>query len=363
MGKSKAMWTASSLKKFMGLSQKETTMDLNTAEHEFYYRVIRDLGLLPRNDEQREYWFQRVKAFEKKNGIDVKELVERNQIRKFGGVLQEDKIPEEAGKEEDHNKEKAHSERNIGGGPMAYREVKRKAAKGTKGRKPPPPAVVEKVYETRAVFLEGQKSSGWISGDPTWKSGRQDASESDAAELGVNAGGVDNDQNDDDDYQENEGEDNDDDDGDDDDDDDDEDDDDDDDDEYGDEDENDEVYEEDDDYDDHDAFRLKRHATKPIPKAKHAHRGKVLKTQKLKLAKHIEERLPEKRRDIFHAKDRHGDLYIPPPIEKLFPEVIGTGLSTAKYRTSKYQYTMYEDPYRFGKTVEEIAAMDALQDL
>ena len=76
------MWNSGSLSKYMGLSQNDTKMELNNAQHDFYFQTVRDLGLLPRNDEQREYWFQRVKKYEKKNGIDIKELVERNQIRR-----------------------------------------------------------------------------------------------------------------------------------------------------------------------------------------------------------------------------------------------------------------------------------------
>ena len=398
--KSKSMWSASSLKKFMGLSQKETKMELNNAEHEFYFSVIRDLGLLPRNDEQREYWFQRVKAFEEKNGINVDELVERNQIRKFGGVLHEDRGDEdkdeeggEVTEEKKDSKPPVHPGRSHGGGPMAYKQVKRKAAKGTKGRKPPPPVVIEKVYEKRAVFLEGHKSSGWVSGDSTWNdkhgfdldegvrdgkaarvihsrggsrgSGGGSRGGNRGSAGGDGDGGGDGDESDgrgngdyeetydtydtyDDDYNYN-------DDGDDDDDD------------YDDGFHG--TYDEDDDssmassqisFAD-DGNYSKRTKTKKV--IKHSHKGKVLRKSKLKIAKDIANRLPEKRRDIFHTKDRHGNLYIPPPIEKLFPEVIGTGMATAKYRTQDFQFSFVEDPYRFGKTKEEIAAMDALMDL
>ena len=84
---------------------------------------------------------------------------------------------------------------------------------------------------------------------------------------------------------------------------------------------------------------------------------------KLIISKKVFSRPLEKRRDVFHSKDRHGDLYIPPPIEKMFPEVIGTSMESMKHKTEKTQTKFYEDPYRFGRTEEELAAMDAAADL
>ena len=51
---------------------------------------------------------------------------------------------------------------------VTWKPVKRKPARGTKDKRAPPP-VDEKVYEKRAVFLEGHKSSGWVSGDNNWQ--------------------------------------------------------------------------------------------------------------------------------------------------------------------------------------------------
>ncbi|GMI26155.1 hypothetical protein TrCOL_g13307 [Triparma columacea] len=140
----------------------------------------------------------------------------------------------------------------------------------------------------------------------------------------------------------------------------------------GDDDDDDGTYDDGDDDDDDSSFAssqvsfledgIQKTSTKQVIKRSHTGKVHAQKT-KLKISKDIANRLPEKRRDVFHAKDRHGNLYIPPPIEKLFPEVIGTKMSTAKYQTKQYQYTMYEDPYRFGKTKEEIAAMDAMMEL
>ena len=311
-------------------------------------QTIRDLGLLPRNDEQREYWFQRVKRYEKKNGIDIAELVERNQIRKFGGVLNEDRVASDSDSEsEDKKKEESINK-------ITWKPVKRKPARGTKDKRAPPP-IVEKVYEKRAVFLEGHKSSGWVSGDSTWQHQHgldfdadyieegqvahvihgnhfDDDDDNDEGDASRDSGSEDVDDKDDGDYDH---------DGDDDYD-------------YVDEDE-------DEDEDDDDDSTAGTSSLAHI--VKHAHRGKKVRSADHGLPKTIFSRDPEKRRDVFHSKDRHGDLYIPPPLETLFPEVIGTGMATMKYRTRETQTPFYEDPYRFGKTQEEIAAMDALQDL
>ena len=174
-GKSMALWTASSLSKYMGLSQKEQSMKLNAAEHEFYFTTIRDLGLLPRNDEQREYWFQRVKKFEKHHAINIQELVDRNQIYLFGGVLPEDVpvVVGEDGEEVGGEKGAVEEKKEEGGGKGAYKEVTRKtmlsraekAAIRAKNR----PSTPEKPVEKRAVFLEGKQSSGWVSKDAPWE--------------------------------------------------------------------------------------------------------------------------------------------------------------------------------------------------
>ena len=107
------------------------------------------------------------------------------------------------------------------------------------------------------------------------------------------------------------------------------------------------------------------HEFVPKKKATVVHAGKTHSGHSITLAKDLRhgKRKPEKRRDVFVAKDRHGDLYIPKTLEELFPEVIGTEMETAKSRTDRFQYKFYEDPYRFGKTAEELAAMDAAADL
>ncbi len=383
-GKAVAMWTSGSLKKYMGLSQKEQTMDINKVEHDFYFKTIRDLGLLPRSNEEREYWFQRIKKFEKHHGINIEELVERNLIRTFGGTLS-DETPgfgvgdgdadvqegEEAEGDEKGSSEKTATKETqepaTGHGaapPMKYREVKRKAALGTRNR--PPPQKVEppqKIYEKRPVFLEGVVSSGWVSEAVPWERQHNPLYDDDHG-TGIREGEVAHQAahhhmlakgevvikppNDDDfvDPGAESAE--------------------------GDEDEDDDDDDDDDDSNDDgsvgstvsfEADGMYKKGTKAAAVVKHAHRGKVHSGHKLILPKSLASRKPEKRRDVFHAKDRHGDLYIPAPLEESFPEVIGTPFETAKSKTARSQYTLYEDPYRFGKTSEELAAMDAAADL
>ncbi|GMH76112.1 hypothetical protein TL16_g06975 [Triparma laevis f. inornata] len=303
-GAGRALWSSSSLAKYMGLAQTDMKMEMNIAERQFYFETVRDLGLLPRNDERREYWFQRVKKYEKKNGVHIDELVERNQIRKFGGVLHEDRGDDDDEDKKEDGKPPTHPS-------STYKHVKRKPARGTKSRKSPEPEVIEKVYEKRAVFLEGHQSSGWVRGDDTWAHQHGLDFDTDFVEDGMAAHVI-----------------------------------------HG----RHFEHEEEESGGEEEGSGAKK-------VVKHAHKGKRLKASKLKIARDIASRKPEKRRDVFHAKDRHGDLYIPPPLEKLFPEVVGTEMVTAKFKTRAYQEPFYEDPYRFGKTPEEIAAMDALQDL
>jgi hypothetical protein len=398
-GKSSALWTASSLSKYMGLSQKEKTMEFNTAEHDFYFQTIRDLGLLPRNDEEREYWFQRVKKFEKHHAINIQELVDRNQIYLFGGVLPEhepvasddedqDEDEEEGGEEGEEGEEKKEKEeKKKAAAQPVYKEVKRKAmlSRAEKAAlkaklRPPTP---EKAIEKRAVFLEGKVSSGWVTKEATWEKQHNMLYDVDhEAELhhddprfvarnashhvnihdtshlvhmdenhnlvggdprvigGDEGGGSD----DDDETAEGGGSDEDDDDGE----------------EYSDEESDDEDEE---GGGSHHGKHHRVHKVQVKPNIVHA--GKVHKGHSMTLARDLKngKRLPEKRRDVFHAQDRHGDLYIPQPLEVLFPDVIGTEMETAKSKTKRFQYTYYEDPYRFGKTPEELAAMDAAADL
>jgi hypothetical protein len=386
----------------MGLSQKEVTMEMNVAEHEFYYETIRDLGLLPRNDEQREYWFQRVKKFEKHHAINIQELVDRNQVRRFGGEMPVHRIGGEEGEEEggggEEGEEEGEEKKEGSKEPPApvYKEVKRKAMLSRKEkaalREKNRPKTPPKVYEKRPVFLEGKVSSGWVSKEATWEKQHNMLYDVDhEAELHheddrfvarrashhVNihdvshlvhldenhnlvggdpdvvgtprgGGGSEDEEGDEEGEEGGEGEeDSDDEDG-----------------SEEDDDDDDDDYDEDDD--DSMASGGNHHVHKPAHKGSVSHgAGKTHSGHRAKLAKDIKngKRLPEKRRDIFETKDRHGDLFIGHPIEELFPEVVGTEMESAKHRTERFQYGFYEDPYRFGKTPEELAAMDAAADL
>ena len=453
-GHAQALWTAGSLSNFMGLSQTEKKMDLNLNEQEFYFDTVKDLGLLPRNGEQREYWFQRIKKFERHHSVNIKDLVNRNQILRFGGDLGDDLPPEEEEEEEEgeegeekkkRKKKKAEAAAAAAGSPaqqvgqVGYKVAKRKAmlsgaekaALKAKNRPPTP----SKPTEKRAVFLQDSVSSGWVSKDAPYEmqhnmlydvdhakelhneDGRfvarvaahhvnvHDTSHlvhldennnlvgGDPSVVGKRGGSNDDDDDDDDDDN--------------------------DDDEEEEEGSNYEGGGSIDDYGDggiygaeagegegsmeetaakagktsffsapaflqrggggredggfyhddreesHYPFKQVHKVFMPPVKAVVKHGGKVHRGHRLKIAKDLRRgtRLPEKRRDVFHAEDRHGDLFIPKPIEVLFPEVVGTMMESAKHKTAKAQYNFFEDSFRFGKTKEELAAMDAIADL
>lgn len=71
----KVTWTASSLREYMGLSMSGQTLAINTDHHNIYFELLTTLDLLPQLDEQREYWFQRVRKFEKENDVMVEDMV------------------------------------------------------------------------------------------------------------------------------------------------------------------------------------------------------------------------------------------------------------------------------------------------
>ena len=370
-GEALAQWTASGLKKYMGLSQKEKTLKVSTEEGDFYFNTVRDLGLLPRKNERREAWFQRVKRFEERNGIDIKELVERNQARVFGGEMPEDRPyseeedsedeegggeGEEGGEEGETEKEKKRKAlmakkqdwtKHGGGGPMVYKETKRKAAKGRKDRNEVV-EVVEKVYEKRPVFLEGHYSAGWTrkkgenhgkfkpegSGSSSSKGGHGG---SEGNERTWEGSGGDNEDNAD---VKEDGEDDDDGSG--------------------------------DDDDDGSSFANSSVVSFSSSTAKKEKAIQSLKSTsfqnikrtptRAKFEKIIAERPPEKRREVFKTRE-HMDLWIPAPLEHAYPEVIGTHMETASHVLAEKQYSFYEDPLTFGRTKEEVDAMRALEDM
>lgn len=71
-----AEWTVDTLKAFMGLSTKELTLAINNEIHATYFSLLTTLGLLPHPGEEREYWFMRLKAWEKENNSDLDEMTD-----------------------------------------------------------------------------------------------------------------------------------------------------------------------------------------------------------------------------------------------------------------------------------------------
>ena len=365
---STSMWTAANLKRYMGLNQKELQLASNKSEIEYYFKTIRDLGLLPRVGEKKEYWFIRVKRFEEKNGINIDELVKRNQIRLFGGgVMEEDVVTSKAGEEDgsdDGARPSPASKRKPAASPHRSRKHKEEEAK-------------EPLHETRAVFLEGVKSSGWISapgsfqsfGDDRERGGAGGGRRQSLASMPGGGGGrrqsvsADGGANDDlDDNEEDEGKEG--------------------------EDEEDrandgEGGEEDDDEDFDDTRSMSSMSSKVsftgVPNIKGSDSSFVVRSKPrrskndISLGKPIPKvkkfigdmnnrlAFPEKRREVFKTQYRE-QLYIPLPLEQMYPEVIGTHMESRKHATERLQLSIAQDPYNFGKTKEELAAIAAAAD-
>jgi len=84
-------WTSSSLQEFMGMSLKGQTLAINNDRRTVFFELISTLDLLPKVEmhveglhhavgivpdrEGREAWFQRVKEYEKQNGLQLDEMV------------------------------------------------------------------------------------------------------------------------------------------------------------------------------------------------------------------------------------------------------------------------------------------------
>lgn len=71
----KGAWTTHSLRQFMGLDMKGSTLTINNTEHEVYFEVITTLDLLPKPREEKEDWFKRVFHYERENDIQIKDMV------------------------------------------------------------------------------------------------------------------------------------------------------------------------------------------------------------------------------------------------------------------------------------------------
>jgi hypothetical protein len=72
---SKASWTGHSLRDFMGISMKETKLKFNSERHDTYFELLETLELLPEPGEEREYWYMRLKEYERSNHIELEEMV------------------------------------------------------------------------------------------------------------------------------------------------------------------------------------------------------------------------------------------------------------------------------------------------
>ena len=72
---SKASWTSHALRDFMGISMKDNKLKVNTERHDTYFELLETLELLPEPGELREYWYMRLKEYERSNHIELEEMV------------------------------------------------------------------------------------------------------------------------------------------------------------------------------------------------------------------------------------------------------------------------------------------------
>jgi hypothetical protein len=91
----KGAWTTHSLRQFMGLDMKGSSLSINNAEHDVYFEVVSTLDLLPKPREEKEDWFKRLFQYERDNDIQIKDMV-RAIIS-----MRKNKVKEQEQKEED----------------------------------------------------------------------------------------------------------------------------------------------------------------------------------------------------------------------------------------------------------------------
>ncbi len=72
----KEAWTSHSLREYMGLAMRGQSLSINNESHEIYFSLLKTLDLLPFRDEAREYWYQRVSAYEREMQIRLEEMAE-----------------------------------------------------------------------------------------------------------------------------------------------------------------------------------------------------------------------------------------------------------------------------------------------
>lgn len=71
----RAAWTSSSLREYMGLSMSGQTLAINTEGHAVHFELLSTLDMLPKVGEERELWFQRVHAYEVENEVKIEDMV------------------------------------------------------------------------------------------------------------------------------------------------------------------------------------------------------------------------------------------------------------------------------------------------
>eukprot|EP01035_Chromulina_nebulosa_P017109 gene17109-22623_t len=68
------IWTSNQLQEYMGKSNTEKTLKINTELDEVYLELITTLDLLPINNESKEDWYSRTHVYEKENEISLDEM-------------------------------------------------------------------------------------------------------------------------------------------------------------------------------------------------------------------------------------------------------------------------------------------------
>ena len=70
----KAAWTSHSLRDYMGIGVTKSKLAVNNEQHDTYFELLSTLELLPEPGEEREHWFQRLKAYEADNSIQLDDM-------------------------------------------------------------------------------------------------------------------------------------------------------------------------------------------------------------------------------------------------------------------------------------------------
>lgn len=73
--RSKGHWTSTVLREYMGFSSKGQRLAINNEYYDTFFELVETLDLLPFPGEEREYWFIRIKEYEKESDIKLDEMV------------------------------------------------------------------------------------------------------------------------------------------------------------------------------------------------------------------------------------------------------------------------------------------------